>query len=83
MASDKSTPCYDATMGADIFFNKEAAMPAKTGAQYIANLQANPAEVWLRGERVADVAAHPALAGALGRWLRFMICNIGRSCGRL
>ena len=38
-------------------------MPAKTGAQYITNLRENPAEVWLRGERVADVTSHPALAG--------------------
>ena len=40
-------------------------MPAKTGAQYIANRRDNPAEVWLRGERVADVTAHPALAGGV------------------
>ncbi len=29
-------------------------MPAKTGAQYIANLRDNPAEVWVRGERVKE-----------------------------
>ncbi len=40
-------------------------MPAKTGAQYIANLRDNPAEVWLRGERVADVTTHPALSGGV------------------
>ena len=38
-------------------------MPAKTGHQYIANLRENPAEVWMRGERVKDVTTHPALAG--------------------
>ena len=38
-------------------------MPAKTGAQYIASLRDNPAEVWIRGERVKDVTAHPALRG--------------------
>ena len=38
-------------------------MPAKTGQQYIANLRDNPAEVWLRGERIEDVTTHPALKG--------------------
>ena len=38
-------------------------MPAKTGQQYIASLRENPAEVWIRGERVKDVTTHPALAG--------------------
>ena len=40
-------------------------MPAKTGAHYIANLRDNPAEVWIRGERVKDVTSHPALAGGV------------------
>ena len=40
-------------------------MPAKTGAQYIANLRESPAEVWMRGERVKDVTTHPALAGGV------------------
>ena len=40
-------------------------MPAKTGAQYIANLRENPAEVWMRGERVKDVTTHPALQGGV------------------
>ncbi len=40
-------------------------MPARTGAQYIASLRANPAEVWIRGERVKDVTTHPALAGGV------------------
>ena len=41
-------------------------MPAKTGQQYIEGLRANPAEVWIRGERVKDVTTHPALAGGVG-----------------
>ena len=41
-------------------------MPAKTGAQYIANLRENPAEVWMRGERIKDVTTHPALKGGVG-----------------
>ena len=40
-------------------------MPAKTGSQYIASLRDNPAEVWIRGERVKDVTTHPALAGGV------------------
>ena len=40
-------------------------MPAKTGAQYITNLRDNPAEVWMRGERVNDVTSHPALKGGV------------------
>ena len=40
-------------------------MPAKTGAQYIDGLRENPAEVWIRGERVWDVTTHPALKGGV------------------
>ena len=40
-------------------------MPAKTGQQYIVNLRENPAEVWIRGERVKDVTTHPALKGGV------------------
>ena len=40
-------------------------MPARTGQQYIDGLRANPAEVWIRGERVEDVTTHPALAGGV------------------
>jgi 4-hydroxyphenylacetate 3-monooxygenase len=36
---------------------------ARTGEQYLAGLRDGRA-VWLNGERVADVTAHPALAGA-------------------
>jgi len=35
---------------------------ARTGAQFLAGLRAQPREVWIRGERVDDVTAHPALA---------------------
>jgi 4-hydroxyphenylacetate 3-monooxygenase len=38
-------------------------MPARTGANYLAGLRARNTEVWLRGERVTDVTAHPGLTG--------------------
>ena len=38
-------------------------MGARTGAEYLQALRENPAEVWIGGERVTDVTAHPALAG--------------------
>src|SRR5947199_10467905 len=34
----------------------------RTGSEYLAGLR-DGREVWLNGERVADVTAHPALAG--------------------
>ncbi len=40
-------------------------MPAKTGKRYIDGLRERPAEVWLRGERVKDVTAHPGLRGGV------------------
>jgi 4-hydroxyphenylacetate 3-monooxygenase len=36
-------------------------MPARTGQDYIKGLQEQPREVWICGERVADVTTHPAL----------------------
>jgi 4-hydroxyphenylacetate 3-monooxygenase len=36
-------------------------MPARTGQDYIRGLQEQPPEVWIDGERVADVTTHPAL----------------------
>ena len=36
-------------------------MGARTGQDYIAGLRERPPEVWLRGERICDVTAHPAL----------------------
>jgi 4-hydroxyphenylacetate 3-monooxygenase len=38
-------------------------MPARTGKQYLAGLREQPREVWLGGERVRDVTAHPGLKG--------------------
>ena len=40
-------------------------MPARTGAEYIANLKENGPEVYLHGERVKDVTTHPALRGGV------------------
>ena len=40
-------------------------MPARTGQQYIDGLKERPKEVWIRGEKVKDVTAHPALAGGV------------------
>ena len=35
-------------------------MPARTGEQFLAGLRDGPREVWIGGERVADVVEHPA-----------------------
>ncbi|CAI8049093.1 4-hydroxyphenylacetate 3-monooxygenase oxygenase component [Geodia barretti] len=40
-------------------------MPARTGAEYIAGIRERSAEVYISGERVKDVTAHPAFAGGL------------------
>src|SRR5919201_3319393 len=40
-------------------------MPARTGTEYLKGLQAQPREVWLRGERVKDVTTHPGLANGV------------------
>ena len=37
-------------------------MAARTGRQYLQGLRDHPAEVWMAGERVADVTTHPGLA---------------------
>jgi 4-hydroxyphenylacetate 3-monooxygenase len=37
-------------------------MPARTGRQYLEGLRDQEREVWLGGERVKDVTAHPGLA---------------------
>ncbi|MFQ6026525.1 MAG: 4-hydroxyphenylacetate 3-hydroxylase N-terminal domain-containing protein, partial [Dehalococcoidia bacterium] len=37
-------------------------MPARTGAGYLSRLRAASAEVYLEGQRVKDVTAHPALS---------------------
>jgi aromatic ring hydroxylase len=39
-------------------------MPARTGKQFLERLRATPRQLWLEGERVDDVTAHPSLAGA-------------------
>ncbi|MGO9454589.1 MAG: 4-hydroxyphenylacetate 3-hydroxylase family protein [Candidatus Binataceae bacterium] len=38
-------------------------MPARTGKEFLSGL-AKPREIWVDGERVTDVATHPALTGA-------------------
>ena len=38
-------------------------MPARTGEQFLKGLR-GPREVWVDGERVADVVDHPKLTGA-------------------
>ena len=40
-------------------------MPARTGQEYIKGLQEQPREIWLRGERIADVTTHPALCNGV------------------
>lgn len=40
-------------------------MPARTGAEYIAGLRERAAEVYLCGDRVKDVTAHPALSNGV------------------
>ena len=40
-------------------------MPARTGAEYIAGLRERAAAIYIDGQRVPDVTAHPAFAGGL------------------
>jgi 4-hydroxyphenylacetate 3-monooxygenase len=40
-------------------------MPARTGGEYIAALQAQEREIWLRGERVKDVTTHSGTANGV------------------
>ena len=40
-------------------------MPARTGAEYIAGLRERAAEIYIGGQKVKDVTAHPAFAGGL------------------
>ena len=40
-------------------------MPARTGAEYIAGLQQRAADIYIGGQKVKDVTAHPAFAGGL------------------
>jgi 4-hydroxyphenylacetate 3-monooxygenase oxygenase component len=39
-------------------------MAARTGEQFLAGLRSRPREIWVDGERIGDVTAHPKLAGA-------------------
>ena len=41
-------------------------MPARTGAEYIAGLRERGAAIYIGGQRVEDVTAHPAFAGGVG-----------------
>ena len=40
-------------------------MPARTGAEYVTGLRERAADVYISGEKVADVTRHPAFAGGL------------------
>ena len=40
-------------------------MPARTGAEYVLGLKERPREVWIDGERVKDVTAHPAFKNGI------------------
>lgn len=40
-------------------------MGLRTGSQYVENLRRGEREVWLRGQRIADVTTHPAFARPL------------------
>ena len=42
-------------------------MGIRNGREFTAGLKAHPREVWVRGERVGDVTAHPAFAGAVAQ----------------
>ncbi len=46
-------------------------MPARTGKEFLQGLRDQPREIWIGGERVGDVAAHPAF------------CNVARSVAAL
>ncbi|MGQ0569998.1 MAG: 4-hydroxyphenylacetate 3-monooxygenase, oxygenase component [Armatimonadota bacterium] len=41
-------------------------MGARTGRQFIDGIKANPQEIWIGGERVADPATHPAFHHIVG-----------------
>ena len=45
-------------------------MPTRTGEQFIARLQDHPRDVWVRGQRVHDVTAHPAFMGSVRQLAR-------------
>src|SRR2546425_1966505 len=41
-------------------------MPARTGKEFLQGLKDQPREIWIGGERVGDVAAHPAFCNVAG-----------------
>src|SRR3989449_9599182 len=41
-------------------------MPARTGKEFLQGLKHQPREIWIGGERVGDVAAHPAFCNVAG-----------------
>src|SRR5947209_14063603 len=45
-------------------WRRRAEVPARTGAEYLAALSRQRAEVWFAGERVENVVDHPAFTGA-------------------
>ena len=49
-------------------------MPARTGKEFLKGLR-GPREIWVDGERVTDVAAHPKLAAPRTRWPRSSISS--------
>jgi anthranilate 3-monooxygenase (FAD)/4-hydroxyphenylacetate 3-monooxygenase len=55
---------YDAIVNF-VFADQERDMGIRTGKEYIQGLRKGTREVWLRGERVADVTTHPAFARPL------------------
>jgi hypothetical protein len=50
----------------------QTAMPARTGKKFLQGLE-DERQIWVGEERVHDVAAHPAPAGAA----RFVACPAG------
>ena len=40
-------------------------MPARTGEEYVLGLKERPREVWIDGQRVTDVTAHPAFQNGI------------------
>ena len=49
-------------------------MAARTGEQFLKGLR-DDREVWVGGERVAIVVAHPAAAAPRTRWPRSSTCS--------
>src|ERR1700727_1216776 len=45
-------------------------MAVRAGTEFIERLRKTPREVWMRGERIGDVTAHPVFARPLAHALR-------------